>query len=146
GNDNNWIKFSFEGIQSNRNGIGARVEIHGDWGMQIREVRSGDGFEYMSSLNVHFGIGEATEIDQVVVKWPSGVIDYINNPDINQTFHVVEGASLSINPVEVTSFKLYPNPTDNILNIDSDMTFTEASVYDLNGKLVMETSINNQTI
>src|SRR5690606_2927347 len=44
GNNNNWIKFSFEGIQSNRNGIGARVEIHGAWGMQIREVRSGDGF------------------------------------------------------------------------------------------------------
>src|SRR5690606_38240469 len=147
GNNNNWIKFSFEGIQSNRNGIGARVEIHGAWGMQIREVRSGDGFRNMSSLNVHFGIGEATEIEQVVVKWPSGVIDYINNPDINQTFHVQEGASLSNNPVEVqTTFRLYPNPTDSFLHIDSNMTFTQASIYDINGKLVMETQVTNQSI
>jgi hypothetical protein len=147
GNNNNWIKFSFEGIQSNRNGIGARVEIHGAWGMQIREVRSGDGFRNMSSLNVHFGIGEATEIEQVVVKWPSGVIDYINNPDINQTFHVQEGASLSNNPVEVqTTFRLYPNPTDSFLHIDSNMTFTQASIYDISGKLVMETQVTNQSI
>lgn len=147
GNDNNWIKLSFEGINSNRNGIGARIEIHGDWGTQIREVRSGDGFAFMSSLNVHFGIGEATEINQVVVKWPSGVIDYFNNPDINQTIHVVEGASLSTNPVEVpTTFRLYPNPTDNFLHIDSNMTFTQASIYDISGKLVMETQVTNQVI
>ncbi len=147
GNDNNWVKFSFEGVESNRNGIGARVEIHGDWGMQIREVRSGDGFEYMSSLNAHFGIGQATSISQVVVKWPSGVIDYINNPGINQTIHVVEGASLKTNPVELqTSLKLYPNPTDHILYIDSDMTFTEASIYNINGRLVKEAKVTNQSL
>src|SRR5690606_2448229 len=147
GNENNWVKLSFQGIESNRNGIGARVEIHGNWGMQIREVRSGDGFSHMSSLNVHFGIGEATEIEQVVVKWPSGVIDYFNNPDINQTIHVTEGASLSTNPVEVqTTFRLYPNPTDNFLHIDSNMTFTQASIYDISGKLVMETQVTNQVI
>src|SRR5690606_359375 len=35
GNGNNWIKMNLQGVQSNRNGIGARVEIHGPWGIQI---------------------------------------------------------------------------------------------------------------
>src|SRR5690606_21408625 len=88
GNDNNWVKFSFEGVESNRNGIGARVEIHGEWGMQIREVRSGDGFEYMSSLNAHFGIGQATSISQVVVKWPDRKSTRLNSSHVKISYAV----------------------------------------------------------
>lgn len=90
GNDNNWLKINTVGLLSNRNGIGARVEIYGDWGVQIREVRSGQSFSPMSSLQIHFGIGQAEEIEQVVVKWPSGVISVVNNPEINSTLTVLE--------------------------------------------------------
>ena len=48
-NGNNWMKFVLKGIQSNGNGIGARVEIYGDFGKQIRDIRSGEGFKYMST-------------------------------------------------------------------------------------------------
>jgi len=55
-NGNNWVKFNLQGIQSNRNGIGARVEIYGSWGKQIRDIRSGEGFRHMSTLNALFWI------------------------------------------------------------------------------------------
>jgi len=97
GNTNKWIKIQLKGIQSNSNGIGARVEIYGAWGKQIRDVRSGDGFKYMSSLNVHFGIGQATSISKVIIRWPSGTIDTIVNPTINQQLLVIEGETLSLN-------------------------------------------------
>lgn len=97
GNTNNWIKLQLQGVQSNKNGIGARVEIYGAFGKQIRDVRSGDGFKYMSSLNVHFGIGQATAITQVIVKWPSGIVDVIDNPTVNQALMLVEGQTLSVN-------------------------------------------------
>lgn len=90
GNDNNYVMFSFEGIFSNRNGIGSRVEIHGDWGIQVREVRAGTSFAPMKSLNAHFGLGTHTAIDSVVVKWPSGVVTTIANPEINTTHHIPE--------------------------------------------------------
>ncbi|MFT5229249.1 MAG: hypothetical protein ACI9EV_002403 [Urechidicola sp.] len=54
GNANNWSKIALEGVASNRNGIGARVEIYGAWGMQISEARSGENFKPMSSLDVFF--------------------------------------------------------------------------------------------
>lgn len=93
-NGNNWVKVNTQGIVSNKNGIGARVEIHGDWGVQIREVRAGQSFSPMSSLTIHFGIGTATEIDQMIIKWPSGVQTIIDNPDINTTHNVPEAECL----------------------------------------------------
>jgi hypothetical protein len=90
GNDNNWLKINTVGIQSNKNGIGARIEIYGVWGVQIREVRAGESFRPMSTLNTHFGIGQAEEIEMVVVKWPSGLMTMIENPDINTTLTLSE--------------------------------------------------------
>ncbi len=148
GNTNNWIKFSLQGIASNSNGIGARVEIYGAFGKQIRDVRSGEGFKYMSTLNVHFGIGQATAITQVIVRWPSGTVDIINNPTINQKFHIVEGSTLAIDNYTNSEFSLYPNPVKNILNIkaNDNLTFKSAQVYDLNGRLIIKSELKNPTI
>ncbi|MBI1225379.1 MAG: T9SS type A sorting domain-containing protein [Bacteroidetes bacterium] len=90
GNFNNWLKINTIGTISNRNGIGARVEIYGAWGKQSREVRSGQSFNPMSSLLTYFGIGQATVIDSVVVKWPSGIRTVIENPAINTMVTVPE--------------------------------------------------------
>ena len=61
-----WLKIYTIGVQSNRNGIGARIEITtSGLGTQIRDVRSGEGFRYMGSLNTHFGIGSDTSITSV---------------------------------------------------------------------------------
>lgn len=107
GNDNNWVKFDLEGIVSNKSAIGARVEIYGSWGVQIREVRSGESFDPASSLITHFGLGSATEITQVVVKWPSGTVTSISNPDINQQHHILEagcvGPAVTITPSGATT-------------------------------------------
>ena len=149
-NTNKWLKVALQGIQSNSNGIGARVEIHGAWGIQIRDIRSGEGFKYMSSLNAHFGIGQATTIDQVVIKWPSGIIDTYNNVTPNQTLLVVEGSTLAVNSFNNGVFSVYPNPAKNVVNIqlkdNLSVTLKSASVYDLTGKVVLETSELNQPI
>lgn len=150
GNSNKWLKLNLRGIQSNRNGIGARVEIYGAWGKQIREVRSGEGFKYMSSLNVHFGIGQATTINQVIIRWPSGLVDTYNNVNPNQNLLVVEGATLGVNSFNNTLFSVYPNPAKNVINVqlkaNQSVTLKSASVYDLNGKAVLKIEDINQPI
>ncbi len=150
GNSNKWLKLNLRGIQSNRNGIGARVEIYGAWGKQIRDVRSGEGFKYMSTLNVHFGIGTATTINQVIVRWPSGVVDVFNNLNPNQTLLVVEGATLGANSFENFVFTMYPNPVKNIINISintaNPVEFISAEIYDLTGRRVQATSVQNQSV
>ena len=144
-NANNWVKVTLQGVQSNRNGIGARVEIYGAWGKQIRDVRSGEGFEYMSTLNAHFGIGTATAITQVKVIWPSGTVDVINNPNPNQILHIIEGSSpLSLAEFGEDQIRLYPNPTSNVLsivNVDK-LNIENITIIDSTGKIVKKITHN----
>ncbi len=102
GNSNNYVKFDLQGIESNKSAIGARIEIYGAWGIQIREVRAGESFDPASSLITHFGLGAATSIDQVVIKWPSGTVTSIDNPEINMTHSLLEAGCIGA-PVTVTS-------------------------------------------
>ncbi len=95
GNENNYISIGLEGIESNRDGIGSRIEIYGEWGKQIREVRAGESYGISNSLCAHFGLGASTSIDSVIVKWPSGTIDKLENPTVNQLIQVIEGTCTS---------------------------------------------------
>lgn len=147
-NGNNWVKFNLQGIQSNRNGIGARVEIYGAWGKQIRDVRSGEGFRHMSTLNAHFGLGTATAIDQVVIIWPSGVVDVINNPNINQALSIIEGSSpLSLTDNGTTKIILYPNPTSEIITLSNieNLNIKNISVVSILGKVVKKVQLLNDS-
>lgn len=119
GNDNNWIKINLQGIASNYNGIGARVELYTANGKQIRDVRSGEGFRYMNTLNVHFGIGTLETIDSVLVLWPSGTVDVVINPTINEPLVFVEGSHpMSALSLDGNRVLIYPNPTSSELFIE----------------------------
>ena len=150
GNSNKWLNVNLRGIESNRNGIGARIEIYGSWGKQIRYVQSGTGFQNMSTITAHFGIGQATTITQVIIKWPSGTIDTLINVNPNQNLLVVEGSTLAINSFNNGVFSIYPNPVKNNINIQIKDTISvvlkSALVYDLNGKVVLSTDNLNQPI
>ena len=100
GNANGHVSVQLEGTTSNRNGIGARVELHGPWGVQVREVRAGESYGVQHSMSCHFGLGEHGAAAQLVVKWPSGTVDTIPNPPVGGYLKVVEGSSA---PPVVTS-------------------------------------------
>ncbi len=85
-NNNHWIGFDLEGVISNRNAVGALVEIHGAFGTQIREVRSGVSYGITNSNMLLFGIGANTSIDYAVIHWPAGGMKVIMNPAID-TYH-----------------------------------------------------------
>ena len=91
GGTNNFLKVDLTGTNSNINGIGARVECYSDLGVQIRECRAGENFKPMSSLDLFFGLGTDTEVDSVIVRWPSGQVDVVVSPAINSRISVLEG-------------------------------------------------------
>ncbi len=102
GNSNNYVKFYLQGIISNRSAVGARVEIYGDWGVQVREVRAGESFDPGSSLTVHFGLGTAAQIDHAMIYWPSGVVSVIEDIAINQTHHIMESNCVA-SPITISA-------------------------------------------
>lgn len=151
-NDNNWIKIVTTGDEtggySNINGIGARVEINTDSGTQIRDVRSGEGFRFMHTLNTHYGIGQDPKINYVRVYWPSGVVDNIVNPTINTTLIINENTTLGLPSTFAKDLKLYPNPVKSILNINTSEDLSDAlyTIFDTNGKIVLNSKLKTNNI
>lgn len=76
GNRNHWIEIQTIGTKSNRDGIGARVEVRAGSQSQIDEVRSGGSYFSQNDLRLHFGLGRHTIIDEITVRWPSGLVDH----------------------------------------------------------------------
>jgi hypothetical protein len=105
GNGNHFFGLNLRGVQSNRNAVGARVTLYSALGTQIREVRSGESYGIMNSMQINFGLGQETLVDSVVVRWPSGVIDVLYQPVINQYLILQEGGCLL---VPVTAYATGP--------------------------------------
>lgn len=95
GNDNNFVAIRLRGTASNSDGIGARLELYGTWGRQIREVRTGESYGIHTSLTQHFGLGQATQIDSLLIRWPSGQVDRYEALPTNQFIQVEEGGCRS---------------------------------------------------
>ncbi len=99
--NNNWIKVRTIGTKSNRSGIGARLKcvthLPGDTKphQQIDEVRSGGGYFSQNDLRVHFGLGKATKVDLLEVRWPSGQVDTVKDVAVNQVVFVKEGEGVT---------------------------------------------------
>ncbi|MEP0547295.1 MAG: FG-GAP-like repeat-containing protein [Rhodothermales bacterium] len=95
GGTNGWLTVDLTGVASNRDGVGARVEVAaGDLSM-VREITAGDGFMAQShGLRAHFGLGTATTAD-VTIRWPSGTVETISGVAANQAITVVEGLGLN---------------------------------------------------
>ena len=148
GNDNNYLTINTVGVESNRNGIGARITVTSDLGNQIREVRSGEGFRLMSTLNTHFGLGQDNEITTITVQWPSGIVDILDDVSVNQTIVIVEGSTiLGTNDQDPFSIVVSPNPVREVLSIAGleNLKGTQYDIFDLQGKIVAKGSLQNSS-
>jgi len=94
GNNNHFFGLNLRGIQSNRGGVGAKVQLFSALGIQTREVRSGESYGISNSTQIHFGMDTLSTIDSVVVNWPSGKRDVLYQPALNQYLTYGEGGCL----------------------------------------------------
>ncbi|RMG87180.1 MAG: DUF11 domain-containing protein [Bacteroidetes bacterium] len=133
GNANNWLAVQLTGTVSNINGIGARIELYGTWGKQIREVRAGEGYGIMNSFTRFFGLGNATAIDKVVVRWPSGIVNEVLNPAPNQYLNITETPPVGNEADLSLSMSLSPNTPAIWNNFTVTATLTNAGPADATG-------------
>jgi len=136
-NSNNWLKVKLQGVTSNRDGIGSKIEVFANGKSQYRYTLCGEGYLGQNSGTKIFGVGTATNIDYVKVTWPSGIVDQLNNIFPNQTLNIIESSTLSSNEYEKNNFIVYPNPTSGIVNIKS--TFKQdftLSIFDAIGRKI----------
>ncbi|QQS49572.1 MAG: CRTAC1 family protein [Acidobacteriota bacterium] len=86
----NWISLDLTGTKSNRNAVGARVELKAGGMTQIEEVRSGDSYISHSDWRLHFGLGAAKIVDEIKISWPGGKVDKLTKVEINKVVKITE--------------------------------------------------------
>lgn len=105
GNTNGWLEVKLTGTASNRSAIGAKVRVHATIGgkafWQLREITTGGG-RWVQPLTAHFGLGDATNIDQVRIEWPSGIVQVLTNVGPRQLITVTEHQQTSPPPPLIT--------------------------------------------
>ncbi len=87
---NAWIAFDLEGRRGNRSAIGAEVRLFRDGTRQIRQIEGGSGFAAQNQRRAYFGLGPVTDVDSVVIRWPSGAVRTLRSPAVNTLHRVVE--------------------------------------------------------
>ena len=96
----NSILVEMEGTKSNRSAIGARVTVTAGKLRQTDEVRSGGSYASQSDFRLHFGLGSATKVDQIEIRWPSGAVEKLGGVAAGQCIRVREGEGI----VKATAF------------------------------------------
>jgi len=87
---NKWIEFQLDGAESNRSAIGTRVTLFWNGQRQLQQVSGGSGFCAQNQRRLHFGLGKAAQVDRVEIRWPSGKIQNLTTPALNQIHKIEE--------------------------------------------------------
>ena len=90
GNEKNWLEIDLEGIISNRDGIGTQIFATAGGVTQLREQSGGIHNRAQNHQRIHFGLADNTQVDELLIKWPSGVVQKVENIPANQLIKVVE--------------------------------------------------------
>jgi hypothetical protein len=94
GAGNNWIRLLLEGDgrRSNRSAIGARVTLKAGDVTQQREVISGRGYLSQSEFTLTFGLGKASTVEEVTIRWPgkNGSTQTMKHLEVNRLYHICQ--------------------------------------------------------
>ena len=91
--DNAWIKINLAGKKNNRDGYGAHVKLYVGKRQLTREVDGGSSHVSQHASDVHFGLGEITEIDSVIIVWPGGNSQHLGSLETNSRYIIEEESS-----------------------------------------------------
>ncbi len=85
-----WIAVRLVGRASNRDGVGARVEVVAGGQRQHNHFATSSGYASASAGPLHFGLGSAVKVDAIEVMWPSGKVTTIEDVAANQVVVIRE--------------------------------------------------------
>lgn len=134
GNSNRWIQLQLKGTVSNRDGIGARVLATAGGITQLREQDGGMHLFAQNQQRIHFGLRQNNRVDRLAIRWPSGVVQQLNNVAVNQILSVVETNGTAGND-RISLARV--NPSQNGAGSSSQtrsLSSLESSGYILEGK------------
>jgi hypothetical protein len=93
-NSNHRVVFKLVGTKSNKMAIGARVMVKAGKLVQFSEVRAGGSYLSSNDPRLHFGLGAEATMNEVEIRWPSGMVEVMNNIPADFIYTIVEGEGI----------------------------------------------------
>ena len=91
-----WLTVRLVGTKSNRSSIGARLRATAGAATQVQEVRGGGSYYSQNDLRASFGLGSATKVDRLEVRWPNGLEEMWTDLEVNRIVTLKEGTGRPI--------------------------------------------------
>ena len=85
-----WIGLHLRGTQSNRDALGAKVEIQSCGRKQFATLHNGGSYLSSDDPRVHFGLGSCGKIDELTIAWPKGEVQKEKNLEVNRYVTIEE--------------------------------------------------------
>ncbi|MCO6464368.1 MAG: VCBS repeat-containing protein [Saprospiraceae bacterium] len=124
GNENHYIKINLTGQFSNRSGISAHLSVYSGNNKWVRYVTSGDGYGAVNSLQQHIGLGKVTQVDSLIIRWPSGFIDKYYDLEVDHTYYAQEDICMTRQIELYDTLLIYKNEDVLLSALDSFATYT----------------------
>src|SRR5439155_25348040 len=80
---------------SHRDAIGAIAYVTAGKIRQRQDVISGGSYASQNDMTLHFGLGAATSVDKVEIKWPDGTVESVNVQGVDRKLTVIEGKGIA---------------------------------------------------
>jgi len=93
-----WITLRLVGVRGNRSAIGAKVVIETGARRQTVEVRSGGSYMSHNDMRAHFGLGAATKVDRLTIRWPDGNSETTDSLSVDRFYVAREGGGVQPDP------------------------------------------------
>tara|TARA_R110002050_G_scaffold202806_1_gene338047 strand:- start:56050 stop:60141 length:4092 start_codon:yes stop_codon:yes gene_type:complete len=130
--DLHWLKVNLEGTTSNRDAIGTKLVLKTNKSTFSRYY-TGKGFLSQNLKSVHFGLADATQIQELKITWPSGAIETYTNLPIDKTINFIEGSNYTT-PTNQPSIKTYGCMDPNACNFNPYATISSGNCIYLKTK------------
>ena len=93
---NHWITVRLVGTKSNRDGIGAKISVEAGARKQTAFVRGDGSYLSHSDTRAHFGLADATRVNRIEIRWPSGVVDTASGLTADRFYVAREGSGVTL--------------------------------------------------
>ncbi|MDJ0840808.1 MAG: ASPIC/UnbV domain-containing protein [Acidobacteriota bacterium] len=96
GQKRNYLVVSLQGTRDNRDAVGAEVTVRSGSLNQVRLKSAGSAYAAQHDGRLYFGLGDATRVDLLTVRWPDGTEESFRNLDANTVVRIIQGEGMRL--------------------------------------------------
>lgn len=90
---NHWLELKLVGgLKSPRDAVGSTVYVKANGMRQRQDVLSGGSYLSTNDPRPHFGLGQATKVEDIEIHWPSGRVEHFTVPGVDRIVTITEGS------------------------------------------------------